>query len=70
MIYKVYYQEHAERNPKREDTQTLYLEANSIPAARQIIESSSAYNVEFIEELSEQALAYEQANPNFTTTTF
>lgn len=70
MIYKVYYQEHPERNPKRETTVSLYLTADSLPQAREIIEENTAYNVEAIEELSDKALTYEKANPSFGITTF
>ena len=70
MIYKVYYKEHHERNPKRETTLSLYLSAESLPQAREIIEDNTNYNVEFIEELSDKALTYEKANPNFEITTF
>ncbi|ADG41077.1 MULTISPECIES: DNA-dependent RNA polymerase subunit epsilon [Leuconostoc] len=70
MIYKVYYQEHPERNPKRETTVSLYLTADSLPQAREIIEENTTYNVEAIEELSDKALTYEKANPAFEITTF
>ncbi|MGY3743254.1 DNA-dependent RNA polymerase subunit epsilon [Leuconostoc inhae] len=70
MIYKVYYQEHPERNPKRETTVSLYLTADSLPQAREIIEENTTYNVEAIEELTDKALTYEKANPNFEITTF
>ncbi len=56
MIYKVYYQEHPERNPKRETTVSLYLTADSLPQAREIIEENTTYNVEAIEELPAAAL--------------
>lgn len=70
MIYKVYYQEHAERNPKRETTLSLYVNANSLPEARTMVENNTNYNIEFVQELSEQALEYEQQNPNYKVTTF
>ncbi|MBZ6003252.1 DNA-dependent RNA polymerase auxiliary subunit epsilon family protein [Leuconostoc gelidum subsp. aenigmaticum] len=70
MIYKVYYQEHPERNPKRETTVSLYLTADSMPQAREIIEENTTYNVEAIEELTDKALTYEKANPDFEITTF
>ncbi|CAM3150804.1 MULTISPECIES: DNA-dependent RNA polymerase subunit epsilon [Leuconostoc] len=70
MIYKVYYQEHPERNPKRETTVSLYLTADSLPQAREIIEENTTYNVEAIEELTDKALTYEKANPDFEITTF
>ncbi|MFT9389132.1 MAG: RNA polymerase epsilon subunit, partial [Leuconostoc sp.] len=59
-----------ERNPKRETTVSLYLSAESLPQAREIIEDNTTYNIEFIEELSDKALTYEKANPNFEITTF
>ena len=70
MIYKVYYQEHPERNPKRETTISLYLTADSLPQVREIIEENTTYNVEAIEELTDKALTYEKANPDFEITTF
>ena len=70
MIYKVHYQEHPERNPKRETTISLYLTADSLPQAREIIEENTTYNVEAIEELTDKALTYEKANPDFEITTF
>ncbi|QSB51505.1 DNA-dependent RNA polymerase subunit epsilon [Leuconostoc falkenbergense] len=70
MIFKVYYQEHPERNPKRETTQSLYLEAESLPQARELIEENTQHNVEYIEELSDKAVTYEKAYPHFEITTF
>ena len=49
---------------------SLYLSAESLPQAREIIEDNTNYNTEFIEELSDKALTYEKANPNFEITTF
>lgn len=36
MIYKVYYQETKVRNPKREETKSLYIEAKSDVDARNV----------------------------------
>lgn len=58
MIYKVFYQETKERNPRREQTKTLYITidaANELEgriAARKLVEENTAYNIEFIELLS------------------
>jgi len=41
-----------------------------LPQAREIVEENTEYNVEFIEELSDKAVTYEKANPNFEVTTF
>lgn len=70
MIFKVYYQELKQRNPKREDTHSLYLDVPDLPTARKQVEAHTDYNVEQIEQLSEQALAYEQQSPYFKLTEF
>ena len=49
MIYKVFYQETKERNPRREQTKSLYLDIDAETElegriqARQIIEKNTAY---------------------------
>ncbi|MBM7617529.1 DNA-dependent RNA polymerase auxiliary subunit epsilon [Weissella uvarum] len=70
MVFKVYYQESKKRNPKREDTHSLYMDVPDLPTARKLVESNTEYNVEQIEELSEKALAYEQQSPDFKLTEF
>lgn len=62
MTFKVYYQPSKNTTPRRENTQSLYLEADSEAAARVLVEENTNYNVEFIELLDENALAYEQEN--------
>lgn len=62
MTFKVYYQPRKNTTPRRENTQSLYLEADSEAAARVLVEENTNYNVEFIELLDEKALAYEQEN--------
>lgn len=70
MIFKVYYQETKTRNPKREQTQSLYLEANDIVEARSLIEKNTPYNVEYIQELTGNHLEYEKENAPFQLTEF
>ena len=76
MIYKVFYQETKERNPKREQTQSLYLEidaANELEGrilARELVEKNTAYNIEFVELLSDNHLAYEKEHADFSITEF
>lgn len=65
MIFKVYYQETKERNPKREQTKSLYLEASDEVEARIKVEDNTPYNIEFIQALEGQHLAYEQENADF-----
>ncbi|RRK11596.1 DUF1447 family protein [Lactiplantibacillus garii] len=70
MIYKVYYQETKKRNPQRETTKSLYLEADTEVAARVLVEDNTKYNIEFIEPLEGNFLDYEQKNPEFQLTEF
>lgn len=70
MIYKVYYQEDKIRNPKREQTHSLYLEADSKVEALSLIEENTPYNVEFIQELDGNSLEYEKENAEFKLTEF
>ncbi|CAH1850590.1 DNA-directed RNA polymerase subunit epsilon [Convivina praedatoris] len=70
MVFKIYYQDDIDRNPKREDTHSFYIEAESLAHAREIVQKNTDYNIEFIEELSDKALTYEQAGPDFEIKTF
>ncbi len=70
MIFKVYYQETAERNPKREQTHSLYIEATDKVACRQAVEKNTPYNIEFIQELKGNHLAYEKEHADFHLTEF
>lgn len=70
MIYKVYYQEYKERNPKREQTQSLYIEADSEIIARGLIEANTQYNIELVQELVGNHLEYERGNTEFNLVTF
>ncbi|WP_179395296.1 DNA-directed RNA polymerase subunit epsilon [Lacticaseibacillus absianus] len=70
MIYKVLYQPDKVRNPKRETTQTLYLEADSAAAARALVEDHTPYNIEFVQELSGNFLDFEKQAPGFELTEF
>lgn len=76
MIYKIFYQESKDQNPKREKTQALYLEVdaeNELSGriqVRQIVESNTDYNIEFIELLSDKHLDYEKETGVFQLTEF
>lgn len=70
MIYKVYYQETKERNPKREQTHSLYINADNAVTARQLVENNTPYNIEFVQELDDNHLAYEKENADFKLTEF
>jgi len=70
MIYKVFYQETKERNPRRETTHALYLELEGRIEARRIVEENTSYNIEFITLLSDQHLEYEKESGAFEITEF
>lgn len=76
MIYKVFYQETKDSTPRREQTRALYLDIDAQTElegriiARQLVEEHTAYNIEFIELLSENHLEYEKTHADFSITEF
>ncbi|WP_342600505.1 DNA-directed RNA polymerase subunit epsilon [Psychrobacillus sp. FSL H8-0483] len=64
MIFKVYYQENALEVPVRENTKSLYVEADSERDVRALLKDRK-YNIELIQLLEGSHLEYEQASPNF-----
>ncbi|MEQ9763441.1 DNA-dependent RNA polymerase subunit epsilon [Streptococcus sp. ZJ151] len=76
MIYKVFYQETKERNPRRETTQSLYIDIDAKEElegrikARKLIEENTAFNIEHIDLLSDKHLEYEKEKGVFKLTTF
>lgn len=67
MIFKVIYQETKNEVPVRENSKSIYIEANSVVEVRKKL-SHLPYNIEFIQELSDAHLEYEKQNPNFKVT--
>lgn len=70
MIYKVLYQESKDQAPRRETTETLYMEASSSIEARAAIQANTNYNIELIQELTGNHLEYEQKSTNYHLTEF
>ncbi|WP_125566590.1 DNA-directed RNA polymerase subunit epsilon [Companilactobacillus insicii] len=70
MIYKVLYQESELDNPRRESTKSIYVDANSSIEVRQAVEKNTDYHIEFIQELDEKHLEYEQQSPSYKLTEF
>ena len=70
MIFKITYQPTKIEAPRRENTLSLYIEAPDAIEARRLVEVNTEYNVEFVQELDEKHLAYEQQNPDFKLTEF
>ncbi|MGL4820692.1 MAG: DNA-dependent RNA polymerase subunit epsilon [Bacilli bacterium] len=64
MIFKVFYQPTKSQVPVRENTQTMYVEANSETEVRRLL-ADRDYNIEFVQALSEAHLAYEQQSEHF-----
>ena len=71
VIYKVLYQPSKDQSPHRENTESLYVEAESIVEARQLVADNTPYRIDFVQELSKAHLEYEQShNPDFEVVTF
>jgi len=70
MIFKVYYQEDRTRNPKREETRSLYMEANSRVEVIERIEENTPYNIEHVVVLEGRHLRYEKEHAQFVLAEF
>ncbi|MBO0585928.1 DNA-directed RNA polymerase subunit epsilon [Sporosarcina sp. E16_8] len=64
MIYKIYYQDNLLQIPVRENTKSMYIEADSERAVRAKLKDR-AFNIEYIQLLEGVHLEYEQAAPYF-----
>ena len=64
MIFKVLYQEVPDEVPVRERTKSLYIEAESVREVRKKLQNHQ-YNIEFIEPLDDNHLAYEKQSEDF-----
>lgn len=67
MVFKVYYQENLDINPKREFTKSMFIEADNLSAARTMLETTS-HNIELIEELSKAGEEFERRSDSFEIT--
>lgn len=66
MIFKATYQETKEQVPLRENTKAIFIEAESKAAARELFDTLTPYNIEFLQELTPAHLEYEREhNPDF-----
>ncbi|WP_077617665.1 DNA-dependent RNA polymerase subunit epsilon [Bacillus sinesaloumensis] len=64
MIFKVYYQENANEVPVRENTKTMYIEAESQVEVRKKL-SERKINIEFIQKVDGAYLEYEILNEDY-----
>lgn len=66
MIFKVFYQKDKTRSPRRETTEILYLDidvdnaSDGIITARELLAKNTPYHVEFIDQLTDEAVNYEK----------
>ncbi|MEO4706545.1 DNA-directed RNA polymerase subunit epsilon [Pediococcus pentosaceus] len=66
MIFKVYYQESKKETPRRENTHSLFIEAETKTDAIKRVETNNPdFNVEQVELLEGKALEYEQQGVNY-----
>lgn len=66
MIFKVFYQESKNEAPRREDTKSLYVEADNMSEVREYLSNNTPYMIEYITEISGEFLEYEKEhNPDF-----
>lgn len=66
MIFKATYQETKAQVPLRENTKSIFIEADSKEAARELFDTLTPYNIEFLQEMSDAHLEYEREhNPDF-----
>jgi DNA-dependent RNA polymerase auxiliary subunit epsilon len=68
MIFKVLYQDLASEVPVRENTHSLYIEASNERDVRYKLKDRGI-NIEFIQTLEGEHLAYEQQSEDFTLET-
>jgi len=64
MIYKVYYQVNVLEVPVRENTQSMFIEADSEKTVREILKDRN-FNIEYIQLLEGEHLEFEKATPHF-----
>ncbi|MBN8234283.1 DNA-dependent RNA polymerase auxiliary subunit epsilon family protein [Halobacillus kuroshimensis] len=64
MIFKVLYQELDTEVPVRERTDSMYLEAETERQVREKLKNAG-FNIEYIQVLDEDHLAYEQQSEDF-----
>lgn len=64
MIYKVYYHENVHQVPVRENTKSLYVEAESEKDVRDQLRGRQIM-IEFIQKLEGDHLKYEQASEEY-----
>lgn len=66
MIFKATFQETKDQVPLRENTKSIFVQANSKAEARALLDAHTPYNIEFLQEMTDAHLEYErETNPDF-----
>jgi len=65
MIYKILYQDNLNEVPVRENTKTMFYEAENEREIRHALKDRQI-NIEYIQPLDEEHLEYEKKSPDFS----
>ncbi|MFB4164694.1 DNA-dependent RNA polymerase subunit epsilon [Alteribacillus sp. JSM 102045] len=64
MIYKVFYQKNFQEVPVRENTDAMFIEAETEREVRHKLADKN-YNIEFVQPVSEDLLRFEEKHEDF-----
>ncbi|SDH88346.1 MULTISPECIES: DNA-dependent RNA polymerase subunit epsilon [Alteribacillus] len=64
MIYKVFYQKNFQEVPVRENTDAMFIEAETEREVRRKLADKN-YNIELVQPVSENLLKFEEKNEDF-----
>lgn len=62
--FKVFYQENNKEIPVRENTKSMFIESSDKPSVLRYLESEN-YNVEYVQEMTEEYLNFEKKSSDF-----
>ncbi|KXB58540.1 DNA-dependent RNA polymerase subunit epsilon [Gemelliphila asaccharolytica] len=62
--FKVFYQENNKEIPVRENTKSMFIESSDKPSVLRYLESKN-YNVEYVQEMTEEYLNFEKKSSDF-----
>ena len=62
--FKVFYHENNKEIPVRENTKSMFIESSDKPSVLRYLESKN-YNVEYVQEMTEEYLNFEKKSSDF-----
>ncbi len=62
--FKVFYQKNNKEIPVRENTKSMFIESSDKPSVLRYLESKN-YNVEYVQEMTEEYLNFEKKSSDF-----